>query len=239
MLLLVKVPCIFVSTAGFWITFTPPQPPPAENEKAKSTALEGFFVQRSTIFTLKCIISGTALAEVAVLIAQHALDRHHPYSHFLLSHLILSNSTAERICVSRPFFVGTFMASLGGLIRYKCYRALGTMFTFEMSIRKDHMLVTSGPYSIVRHPGYTGVFLVVIGIFLVHGLKGSWVRESGILKTTVMKTITGITCAFIAVTILGILRRMSKEDEALHQLAGEKWEYWAEKVPYKLVPLIY
>ena len=66
------------------------------------------------------------------------------------------------------------MASLGGLIRYKCYRALGTMFTFEMSIRKDHMLVTSGPYSIVRHPGYTGIFLVVIGIFLVHGLKVSF-----------------------------------------------------------------
>ena len=123
---------------------------------------------------LQCIIDGTALAEVAVLIAQHALDRHHSYSHFLLSHLILSNGTTERICVSRTFFVGTFMASLGGLIRYKCYRALGTMFTFEMSIRKDHMLVTSGPYSIVRHPGYTGIFLVIIGIFLVHGLKVSF-----------------------------------------------------------------
>jgi len=54
-----------------------------------------------------------------------------------------------------------------------------------------------------------------------------------------MKTITGITCTFIAVITLGLLRRMSKEDEALHQLAGKKWEYWAEKVPYKLVPLIY
>ena len=64
-------------------------------------------------------------------------------------------------------------------------------------------------------------------------------RESSILKTTVMKTITGITCTFIAVTILGMLRRMSKEDEVLHQLAGKKWEYWAEKVLYKLVPLIY
>ncbi|KAL9710066.1 hypothetical protein Ac2012v2_007128 [Leucoagaricus gongylophorus] len=211
--------------AGFWITFIPPQPPPAKNEKAKSTALEGFFVQRSAIFTVKCIIGGTTLAEIAVLIAQHALDHHHSYSHFLLSHLILLNGTAERICVSRLFFVRTFMASFGGLIRYKCYWALGTIFTFEMSIRKDHMLVTSGPYSIVCHLGYTGIFQIVIGIFLVHGLKGSWVRESSILKTTVMKTITGITCAFIAVTILGMLRRMSKEDEVLHQLARKKWEY--------------
>ena len=43
--------------------------------------------------------------------------------------------------------------------------------------------------------------------------------------------------AFIAVS--GIFGRMSKEDEALHRLAGKKWEDWAEKVPYKLVPLIY
>ena len=64
-------------------------------------------------------------------------------------------------------------------------------------------------------------------------------RESGILNTIVMKTITGIICVFIAVITLGLSRQMLKEDEALHQLAGKKWEYWAEKVPYKLVPLIY
>ena len=42
------------------------------------------------------------------------------------------------------------------------------MFTFEMSIRKDHMLITSGPYGVVRHPGYTGFLLVVIGMLLLH-----------------------------------------------------------------------
>ena len=71
------------------------------------------------------------------------------------------------------------MTSLGGLIRYKCYRALGSMFTFEMSIREGHVLVTSGPYAIVRHPAYTGAILVVIGIFLVHGLKVSFSIDGG------------------------------------------------------------
>ena len=66
------------------------------------------------------------------------------------------------------------MASIGGLIRYKCYWALGTMFTFEMSICKDHMLVMSGPYFIVCYLGYTGIFLVIIRIFLVHRLKVSF-----------------------------------------------------------------
>ena len=43
----------------------------------------------------------------------------------------------------------------------------------------------------------------------------------------------------VFIAISGIFGRMWKEDEALHRLAGKKWEAWAEKVPYKLVPLIY
>jgi len=65
------------------------------------------------------------------------------------------------------------MVTLGGLIRLECYRQLGTMFTFEMSIRKDHMLVTSGPYGIVRHPGYTGILLVISGMLLLHASEVS------------------------------------------------------------------
>jgi len=45
------------------------------------------------------------------------------------------------------------------------------MFTFEMSIRKNHKLITSGPYAIVRHPSYVGVILVASGLMLIHGSK--------------------------------------------------------------------
>jgi len=66
------------------------------------------------------------------------------------------------------------------------------------------------------------------------------VRESGILNITVMKTTIGLVCALVIfINISGIFGRMSKEDEALHQLTGKKWEDWAENVPYKLVPLLY
>ena len=63
------------------------------------------------------------------------------------------------------------MTILGGLIRYTCYRALGRMFTFEMSIRRNHKLIMSGPYAIVRHPSYVGSILVVSGMMLIHGSK--------------------------------------------------------------------
>jgi len=54
-----------------------------------------------------------------------------------------------------------------------------------------------------------------------------------------MKIAVGFFHVLVTIMIFGILRRMSKEDRALHQLAGEKWEDWAKKVPYKLVPFIY
>jgi len=188
MLPLIKVPCIFIFTTSLWVTLTPPQPPPEEDEEMEYGSLvEAIVKQRnvhlilkvsskdikspvhSSIYILQYLISSLALIETRVLITQYT--HHHPYSRFLLSHLIFSGGAAERICVSPPFLIGTFMASVGGLIRYKCYRTLGSMFTFEMSIRKDHILVTSGPYAIVRHPSYTGIILVAIAVSLVHGSK--------------------------------------------------------------------
>jgi protein-S-isoprenylcysteine O-methyltransferase Ste14 len=69
------------------------------------------------------------------------------------------------------FFLGTLMTALGGYIRWACYRALGRLFTFEMSIRDNHELVTDGPYGWVRHPAYTGILLIVAGVVLWHATE--------------------------------------------------------------------
>jgi len=54
-----------------------------------------------------------------------------------------------------------------------------------------------------------------------------------------MEIIMGVASTLVAIIIFGLFRRISKEDEALHQLTGKKWEDWAQRVPYKLVPLVY
>lgn len=71
---------------------------------------------------------------------------------------------------------------------------MGSMFTFEMSIRKNHELVTSGPYAIVRHPGYTSVMLVVIGMLLVHLSKVS-IPLVGILAVETESVPSGLLVA--------------------------------------------
>ncbi len=86
-------------------------------------------------------------------------------SRSILSLLVLKNNPDE-IRATPFFFLGTLLTGLGGYIRYKCYKEMGTMFTFEMSIRREHRLVTNGPYSVVRHPGYTGILCTVAGVIL-------------------------------------------------------------------------
>ena len=84
------------------------------------------------------------MAETAVLIALYVYN----YSefHFILSHFIFSSGAAEHICTIFPSIIGASMATLEGLIRYKCYQVMGKMFTSEMTIHRNHKLVISGPY---------------------------------------------------------------------------------------------
>ena len=42
----------------------------------------------------------------------------------------------------------------------------------------------------------------------------------------------------ILMTILGLVR-MKKEDAALRNQFGEKWDNWAKRVPYSIFPGIY
>ncbi|KAF9230069.1 hypothetical protein BU15DRAFT_57612, partial [Melanogaster broomeanus] len=42
------------------------------------------------------------------------------------------------------FVIAGTSSILGGLLRLLCYRTLGQFFTFQLSIRKSHALVTTG-----------------------------------------------------------------------------------------------
>lgn len=155
------------------------------------------------------------------------------------------------------FFIGTFMSAFGGYIRWSCYRTLGRFFTFEMSIRDDHKLVTNGPYAWVRHPGYTGVLLAFVGQAIWLGTtvwlswedknipdtdprrQGSYIRQCGVFNSYIGKG-AALILTSVSVTILsGLLARMSKEDEALRKKFGKQWDEWSQRVPCKLIPWLF
>ena len=64
--------------------------------------------------------------------------------------------------VSWITLLGIFMIITGITFRALAVRYLGKYFTPTVQIKEDHQLITTGPYSIVRHPSYTGAFLAIV-----------------------------------------------------------------------------
>jgi protein-S-isoprenylcysteine O-methyltransferase Ste14 len=116
-------------------------------------------------------------------------------------------------------YAGTVVFLLGqGLV---CW-AMAVNVHFEPTVRiqteRDHQVVTSGPYSIVRHPGYVAVILSII--------SGPCIIGSG--------------AAMIPASILVVLFvvRTALEDRTLQrELAG--YPEYARRVRYRLLPFVW
>jgi len=70
------------------------------------------------------------------------------------------------------FAVGITLLLLGSLLRRYCWRTLGEYFTGDVRARANQPVIRSGPYRLVRHPGYTAGMMMFIGIGVA---LGSWV----------------------------------------------------------------
>jgi protein-S-isoprenylcysteine O-methyltransferase Ste14 len=178
------------------------------------------------------------IAEIMTILAWNF--RSSAVSQAILSVLVMKGGRPEGLQLTPIIALGGIMIITGSLIRLVTYRYLGEFFRFEASIQHNHKLVTGGPYSIVRHPGYTGLLISHSGWFLWQLWEGSWVRESGLWDTAPGKL---VTLSYAVIMIIGtlylVLTRMSNEDEALRKQFGKQWVDWAKKVPYYVVPGIY
>ncbi|KAG2341997.1 hypothetical protein BDR05DRAFT_418444 [Suillus weaverae] len=145
----------------------------------------------------------------------------------------------RHIPIAFPFILGTALAVTGGLLRWWCYRTLGRFFTFQLSVRKGHRIVTTGPYAVIRHPAYAGSIMQIIGIVILHGSPTSWLRHSGVLDIPGLKLVVVAWLAAITLLFISCVFRVSQEDEVLKSAFGDEWERWAKAVRYRLVPGVY
>jgi protein-S-isoprenylcysteine O-methyltransferase Ste14 len=65
--------------------------------------------------------------------------------------------------------IGAVVVTLGIALRRSAARTLGRFFTQSVTICEGHQVVTSGPYRFVRHPGYAGMLVSLIGLALTLG----------------------------------------------------------------------
>jgi len=172
---------------------------------------------------------------------------------FLLPSTLTSLDPTSLTALTPTFLVGTLLTLAGGLLRVHCFRALGSRFTFELSIRPAHALVTDGVYGVVRHPSYTAALALAVGSLLCMldrrgcvvsafvGLDPSQASAPGGDGSghAVVAALTGAWVTLLGTLFVGLSKRMDKEDAMLEKTFGEEWRAWAKKVPYRLVPGVY
>lgn len=134
------------------------------------------------------------------------------------------------------FAIGTILIVAGSLFRLWSYHALGALFTFEILIRDDHRLITSGPYAYVRHPSYTAIALLLLGVQLAQFGSGSYISAC-VDGSNAMWLVRSWQAASIFV-VASLYRRCGVEDAALHKRFGAAWIQYSKAVPYILLPYI-
>ncbi|KAG1733801.1 hypothetical protein EDB19DRAFT_1190988 [Suillus lakei] len=237
---LVKIPFIVASAIGIHCSFSSSSQPPSEEEKVvPSTALESLTKRILELHALEIIkgsVWAASSAEVANILVTHVDPSQVPeYGARAVQLLRALHPTP----ITPVFLAGSLTVTIGGLFRLYCSSTLGKQWSFPLSVRKEHRLVTSGPYSVVRHPSYTGYLLQYVGIIAVYICKGSWVRESGVLQAPVVKGLAGF-CFFVLTSFVGVaFQRPSMEDKMLQRTLGDEWMNWARRVRYRLIPGIY
>ncbi|TBU45429.1 Isoprenylcysteine carboxyl methyltransferase family-domain-containing protein [Dichomitus squalens] len=238
---LVKVP-ILVSTAYInYACWNFPNAPAAADRKRRETADPITRILSLTALTVKLTmtaICGFALVEAVVIIAQSFPG--------LLSQRILSILAPKAASHPLPLLLSPYSALgfllilSGGLFRLWAMRTLGQFFVMEVSLQKDHRLVKSGPYALVRHPSYVGYMFVIFGDVLLLLGGGSYLSAIGVWQSRLWGALACLVAGrslFVATVLMP--SRAGREDAVLREEFGTEWEAWARQTPYKLIPYVF
>ncbi|KAE9400514.1 hypothetical protein BT96DRAFT_975224 [Gymnopus androsaceus JB14] len=234
-----KLPFLLVLSIFYYIALTPPNPPASREEISKyppGDRLSGRAF--SLVVAEKALLLTFILCEIMVIISTHYATS--VFAEMTMNTLVrISNHELHAPTITPIFLVGFFLTLCGAWVRWSSYRALGRLFTFGLSIRDKHKLITTGPYSIVRHPSYIGSLCVHTGIFLCVFGPGSWIYECGWWNLGSIKILAMLVAAISASILSVLFNRMGLEDKMMQKEFGPQWDVWAKNVPYKLLPGIF
>jgi protein-S-isoprenylcysteine O-methyltransferase Ste14 len=115
------------------------------------------------------------------------------------------------------FWIGAAVTAGGLLFSVWGRRHLGKNWSQAVTVKKDHELITSGPYALVRHPIYAGLLLGFLGSAVA---RGEW---RGLLA--------------VALVFAALWRKLRLEEKWMRAEFGETYEAYSRRVA-ALVPYI-
>jgi protein-S-isoprenylcysteine O-methyltransferase Ste14 len=116
----------------------------------------------------------------------------------------------------RWFGVGLFIA--GGVLRMWPVFVLGNRFSGLVAIQPGHTLVTSGIYSVIRHPSYLGLLINSLGWALA------------------FRSSVGVVLSII--TLVPLIARINAEETLLHSWFGAEYDSYRSRTS-RLIPGVY
>jgi protein-S-isoprenylcysteine O-methyltransferase Ste14 len=112
--------------------------------------------------------------------------------------------------------LGALLVLVAVLIRIWSQMTLKSQWAADLSLDKEHSLITTGPYSLVRHPMYTSYLPAAIGFLL---------------------STSNLLIGVLAILYLGVsLIRIPDEERFLLDAFGDKYRQYQRKTPRRVFP---
>jgi protein-S-isoprenylcysteine O-methyltransferase Ste14 len=115
-------------------------------------------------------------------------------------------------------WIGVAVFAIGGLLRLWPVFVLGNRFSGLVAIQPGHTLVTTGIYSVIRHPSYLGLIVNALGWALA-------------FRSTIGELIT-------LLMFIPLVARMNAEEALLRSQFGAEYESYMARTS-RLIPGVY
>lgn len=114
---------------------------------------------------------------------------------------------------------GIVVILLGTALRWWAIFTLGRYFTIDVAVRSTQSVVQSGPYRFVRHPSYTAILIMLLGVGMAQANWASLVT-------------------MLAGGLIGLLYRVRVEERALVEGLGQPYMDYM-RTTRRFIPFIF
>lgn len=116
-------------------------------------------------------------------------------------------------------WLGLMLMVSGLTMRYWAARTLGKFYTRTLQVSEGQEIVSQPPYSVIRHPGYLGTLLIVIGAGLA---VTNWI----------------VLLAGVVIGMMSRIYRISAEEKLMKAKFSEEYQTYSDRT-WRLIPFLY